>query len=150
MTADNNPHLVLTRFLMARAHSAWLAATRLALSTQTVEAYPLLRAVIENAWYALHLAHDPAPPARAMTWLRRAESEDAKARREGVLGQECAPDASVLAGSSVDHPAVAWRIVARLGEITRPTPGSARAPADTLPSRAVLRRCPPPPGRIRR
>ena len=116
MTADNNPHLVLTRFLMARAHSAWLAATRLALSTQTVEAYPLLRAVIENAWYALHLAHDPAPPARAMTWLRRAESEDAKARREGVLGQECAPDASVLAGSSVDHPAVAWRIVARLAK----------------------------------
>src|SRR5207249_9852113 len=80
MTADNNPHLVLTRFLMARAHGAWLAAPRLALSTQTVEAYPLLRAVIENAWYALHLANDPAPPERAMTWLRRAENEEAKER----------------------------------------------------------------------
>lgn len=77
---DNNPNLRPTRFLMARAHSAWLAAVRLALSAQTVEAYPLLRTVIENAWYALHLGKDPAPPARAEVWLRRGESEDAKKR----------------------------------------------------------------------
>jgi hypothetical protein len=51
---------------------------RLALSAQTVEAYPLLRVTIENAWYALHLARDPAPPARAEIWLRRGESDAAK------------------------------------------------------------------------
>src|SRR5437773_11857768 len=47
---ENNEHLLPTRFLMARAHAAWLAAVRLGMSAQTVEAYPLLRAVVENAW----------------------------------------------------------------------------------------------------
>jgi len=77
---DNDPDMIPTRFLMARAHSAWLAAVRLGLSAQTVEAYPLLRATIENAWYALHLAKDPAPPARAEVWLRRGEDDEAKKR----------------------------------------------------------------------
>lgn len=76
---DKNPNLLPTRFLMARPHSAWLAAVRTALSAQTVEAYPLLRAVIiEDAWHALHLAKNPAPPARADVWLRRGESDNPK------------------------------------------------------------------------
>jgi hypothetical protein len=77
---ENTVTLLPTRFLMARARGAWLAAVRLGMSGQTVEAYPLVRAVIENAWYALHLAKDPAPPARAEIWLRRRESVIAKAR----------------------------------------------------------------------
>src|SRR5882724_11866204 len=75
---DNDANRLPTRFLMVRAHSSWLAAVRLALSAQTVEAYPLLRVTIENAWYALHLARDPAPPARVEIWLRRGESDAAK------------------------------------------------------------------------
>ena len=75
---ENNPNLLPTRFLMARSHGAWLGAVRLGLSTQTAEAYPVVRAIIENAWYALHIAKDPAPPARAEIWLRRGESEQAK------------------------------------------------------------------------
>src|SRR5215831_2534858 len=35
---------------------------------------------IENAWYALHLAKDPASPARAKVWLRRGEDDEAKKR----------------------------------------------------------------------
>lgn len=50
------------------------------MSTQTVEAYPLIRAVVENAWYAIHLAKDPAPPARADVWLRRSDDAAAEAR----------------------------------------------------------------------
>ncbi len=72
--------LLPTRFLMARAHAAWLAATRLGMSGQVVEAYPVLRTVIEDAWYALHLAKDPNPPTRAEIWLRRNDDAAAKAR----------------------------------------------------------------------
>jgi hypothetical protein len=77
---EGTDHLLPTRLLMARVHGAWLGAVRLAESGQTFEAYPLVRAVVENAWYALHLAKDPAPPARAEIWLRRREDQAAKRR----------------------------------------------------------------------
>src|SRR5262249_43261329 len=77
---ENNPDLLPTRFLMARAHAAWLAAVRLALSGQTVEAYPLVRVVVENAWYALHLAKDPNAPTRAKIWLCRDDDAAAEKR----------------------------------------------------------------------
>jgi hypothetical protein len=44
---EHTPTLLPARFLMARARGAWLAAVRLTMSGQTVEAYPLVRAVIE-------------------------------------------------------------------------------------------------------
>ena len=77
---ENNPSLLPARFLMARARGAWLAAVRLAMSGQTVEAYPLVRAIIEAAWYALHIGKDPQPPARAVIWLRRNDDDSAKAQ----------------------------------------------------------------------
>jgi len=77
---ESNKHLLPTRFLMARAHAAWLAAVRLGMSGQVVETYPLVRVVVENAWYALHLAKDPAPPARAEVWLRRSDDASAEGR----------------------------------------------------------------------
>jgi hypothetical protein len=65
---------------MARTHAAFLAAIRLGMSGQVVEAHPALRAVIEDIWYALHLAKDPInnPPSRAMIWLRRNDNQAAK------------------------------------------------------------------------
>src|SRR6266481_3420516 len=51
---EHNSALLPTRFLMARARGAWLAAVRLGLSGQIVEANLVLRAVIEDAWYAVH------------------------------------------------------------------------------------------------
>jgi hypothetical protein len=57
---ENTEHLVPVRMLMTRARGAWLAAVRLGMSGQTVEAYPLVRMVVENAWYALHIARTPA------------------------------------------------------------------------------------------
>jgi hypothetical protein len=77
---EHNPNLLPTRFLMARTHAAWLAAVRLGLSAETVEAYPLVRAVVESAWYALHLAKDPSPPERAKIWLNRDVDAAAEAR----------------------------------------------------------------------
>jgi hypothetical protein len=78
---ESTPNLLPVRILMARARGAWLAAVSLALRGQTVEAYPLVRAVIENAWYALHIAKDPArPAARAIIWLCRDDDEDAEKR----------------------------------------------------------------------
>lgn len=76
---ESNEHLLPTRFLMARAHAAWLAAVRLGMSGQVVETYPLVRMVVETLWYALHLAKDSAPPARAEVWLR--SDDDAAERR---------------------------------------------------------------------
>ena len=36
--------------------------------------------VVENSWYALHLAKDLAPPARAELWLRRSNDDAAESR----------------------------------------------------------------------
>jgi len=77
---EHNAALLPTRFLMARAGAAWLAAVRLGMSGQVVEAYQVARAVVEDAWYTLHLAKDPNPPRRVETWLRRDEDAAAKGR----------------------------------------------------------------------
>lgn len=77
---EHDANLLPARFLMARTHAAWLAAVRMGLSAQTVEAYPVIRVVVENAWYALHIAKDPSPPARAKIWLNRDVDHAAEAR----------------------------------------------------------------------
>jgi hypothetical protein len=41
------------------------------MSGQAFEATPVLRAAIEQAWYALHIAHDPKPPERSTILLKR-------------------------------------------------------------------------------
>jgi len=46
---DNREELLVSRFLMVRTHSAFLAAIRLAMSGQLSESYPVLRAAIEQA-----------------------------------------------------------------------------------------------------
>ena len=70
-------HLLAPRLLIFRSHSAILAATRLAMSGQAFEAQPVLRAAVEQVWYALHIAKDPAPPTRAQTWWDRDNSPQA-------------------------------------------------------------------------
>ena len=59
------PARPLPQFLLVRAHSAFLASVRLAMSGQSFEAQVVLRSGIESAWYALHMATDPVPGARA-------------------------------------------------------------------------------------
>jgi hypothetical protein len=76
---DNRDELLVTRFLIVRTHSAFLASIRLAMSGQVFEAYPVLRAAIEQAWYALHIAKDPHPPKRAKLWLCRNDDVASKA-----------------------------------------------------------------------
>lgn len=73
----DDAHLLAPRLLIFRSRSAVLAATRLAMSGQGFEAQPVLRAAIEQAWYALHIRKDPAPPARARMWWDRDDSPQA-------------------------------------------------------------------------
>jgi hypothetical protein len=70
-------HLGVPRMLVLRSHSAVLAAMRLAMSGQAFEARPLLRLAIEETWYALHVAKDPAPPTRAEVWWNRGDNPQA-------------------------------------------------------------------------
>jgi hypothetical protein len=77
---DNREEFLVTRFLIVRSHSSFLAAIRLAMSGQLPESYTVLRAAIEQAWYALHMAKDPQAPHRAEVWLRRNEDEVSKSK----------------------------------------------------------------------
>ena len=65
---------------MVRTHSSFLAAIRLAMSGQLSESYAVLRAAIEQAWYALHMAKDPQPPTRTTVWLCRNDDETSKSK----------------------------------------------------------------------
>jgi hypothetical protein len=77
---DNRQQYLVARFLAVRSHSSILAAIRLSMSGQISESFPVLRSAIESTWYALHIAMDPKGTERSETWLRRNESEAAKAR----------------------------------------------------------------------
>ena len=87
---DGRAVLLIPRFLQVRVRSAFLAACRLALSGQLVEAHAVLRQAIEEAWYALHIATEPDPPASAPgeppqmarweIWMRRTDDSTAKRR----------------------------------------------------------------------
>src|SRR5258708_4204579 len=75
---DGGAVRIVPRFLLVRTHSTFLGASRLAMSGQISEAQALNRTVIEQAWYALHIAKDPAGWPRAEIWLRRNESDAAE------------------------------------------------------------------------
>ena len=59
-------------FFLFRAHSAYLAGLRLALSGQVPEAYMVLRGTLECALYGLYVARKPSV---SEIWLRRDEDE---------------------------------------------------------------------------
>ena len=65
-------------FFVGRSHSAFLAASRLALSGQVAESFAPLRVAIETAWYALHVSADPEGTERMKVWLSRDDSEETK------------------------------------------------------------------------
>lgn len=77
---DDRDDLLLSRFLIGRIHSAFLGAVRLAMSGQASESFPVLRAAIEQAWYALHIAKDSKAPERAKIWLSRNDDNSSKAK----------------------------------------------------------------------
>lgn len=72
--------LLVPRFLIVRAHSSFLASIRLAMSGQLPESYAVLRASVEQAWYALHIAKDPHPPERVTVWLCRNDDETSRSK----------------------------------------------------------------------
>jgi hypothetical protein len=75
--------------LRIRAHSSFLAATRLSTSGQLLEAFVVLRVAIEQAWYALHIAKDPTGHARAEVLLRR--GRERTKLHAGVLHRKRSP-----------------------------------------------------------
>jgi hypothetical protein len=77
---DNREEFLVTRFLIVRTHSSFLAAIRLAMSGQLSESYAVLRAAIEQTWYALYMAKDPQPPNRVKVWLCRNHDEISKSK----------------------------------------------------------------------
>jgi hypothetical protein len=72
-----NPPDILGATLLLRSHSAFRAACRLATSGQAPDAFPVLRACLEYALYALHI--NTTPPLGEV-WIRRHDDEDAKRR----------------------------------------------------------------------
>jgi len=71
---NNSPDWFVGFFLM-RAHSAYLAAVRLALSTQVADVYIVLRGCLESSLYGLYLSGHPKS---AETWIRRGDNEASK------------------------------------------------------------------------
>jgi hypothetical protein len=68
------PPNVLSALLLLRSHSAYRAGCRLALSGQASETFPLLRASLEYALYALHIHIDET---LEEVWMRRHDDFDA-------------------------------------------------------------------------
>jgi hypothetical protein len=77
---DTRQEILVPRFLIVRTHSSFLASIRLAMSGQLPESYPVLRAGIEQAWYALYIAKDPCPHERVTVWLRRNEDQTSRSK----------------------------------------------------------------------
>ena len=62
----------ISTFFFFRAHSSFLATTRLALAGQVSEAYMVMRGCLESALYAVYVAGDTS---RQEMWLRRHDDE---------------------------------------------------------------------------
>jgi hypothetical protein len=77
---------VLSAFLIHRAHSAYLGAVRLTVSTQVLDAYPLMRSGLEYGLYAVYFKENPK---LGEVWQKRHESKDArkKVRNELKIGK---------------------------------------------------------------
>jgi hypothetical protein len=71
---DSDINHLVPRFLLIRTHSSIIAAIRSAMCGQAPEASAVLRAGIEQSWYALHMAVDSSF-ARTEIWLRRNDDE---------------------------------------------------------------------------
>ena len=72
-----NPPDFLGAMLLLRSHSAYRAATRLAMSGEAPETFPLLRTCLEYALYAVHINRNPG---HGEVWLRRHDDEAARTR----------------------------------------------------------------------
>ncbi|MFH1429488.1 MAG: hypothetical protein ABIH39_07070, partial [Candidatus Margulisiibacteriota bacterium] len=53
-----NSKNIVTNLLFMKAHSAFLAGARLAVSCQVTECYPIIRTIIENSLYGLMINKD--------------------------------------------------------------------------------------------
>jgi hypothetical protein len=68
----NNAEPRIPAFMFLRALGAFLGGTRLAMSGQLVEAYPVLRLSLEAALYSLHIQRDPS---MELIWSERSKSD---------------------------------------------------------------------------
>lgn len=66
---------MLSAFLVHRSHSAFLGTCRLTVSTQVLDAYPLMRSALEYGLYAVYFKDHPE---LGEVWQKRHESENAR------------------------------------------------------------------------
>lgn len=107
--AVENPEHPLSVLLAARSIGAFRAACEHAMAGQVGEVFPLARASIENAAYAVYLAGDVA---LAEAWLRRHDSEESRKHMRGKNWQhatvrdaikEKSPEIGALFGDLHEH-----------------------------------------------
>lgn len=67
-----NAKTLVGALLLLRSHSAYLGACRFALSGQSTEAFPVLRACLEYGLYAIHIHKNPD---LAEVWVKRHDGE---------------------------------------------------------------------------
>jgi hypothetical protein len=70
-----NPPDLIGALLLLRSHSAFRAASGLAMSGQVTETFPVLRTALEYGLYGLHISRNPD---LGEIWYRRHDSEKAK------------------------------------------------------------------------
>jgi len=103
-----HPNDIFPAFLFLKVHSSFLASIRTILSGQAVEAHPIMRLMIEQAWYGLYIKLDPKPPKRRKIWLNRNDSEAGKKRCRREF---------TIANVRKAHKAVDPEVSAQLGEL---------------------------------
>ena len=70
-----HPNDMFPAFLFLRVQSSFIASIRMILGGQSVEAHPIMRLMIEQAWYGLYIKLDPTPPNRRKIWTNRNDSD---------------------------------------------------------------------------
>jgi hypothetical protein len=87
--------LLIPRFLVGRIHAAFIGAVRLALAGEQIEACAVVRQMIEQAWYALHITQDAEK--RSVIWLSRNDDEASLAamKKEFTIGNVSKTHASL-------------------------------------------------------
>ena len=85
-SSPNSASLILEGMFLLRSHVAFRAGSMLTYSTQLPEAFPLFRATLEYALYAMHINTNPDA---GETWIKRSDSKAARkaARDEFTHGR---------------------------------------------------------------
>jgi hypothetical protein len=89
---------LLAIWFLHQSNSAWLAALRIGMGGQVIDAQPLLRSCIEYAAYALHFTCNP--PLKQV-WLNRHDNEHSRKKSRAEFGPAKVKDSLRLTSSEI-------------------------------------------------